>query len=68
MTNSQFKSKKEKKKKEQMGQIENKEQDERFKFSLIACKQNGHLVKKQIFRWIKIEIKLFAAIRNLLLL
>lgn len=36
MTNSQFKSKKGKKKKEQMGQIENKEQDERFKCSLIA--------------------------------
>lgn len=32
------KVRKEKKKKEQMGQIENKEQDERFKFSLIACK------------------------------
>ena len=35
MTNSQFKSKKGKKK-EQMGQMENKEQDERFKCSLIA--------------------------------
>lgn len=69
MTNSQFKSKKGKKKKNRQNRWDKQKTKSKRKDlnTALLLVNRMDIWLKEIFRWIKIEIQLFAAMRNLLL-
>ena len=69
MTNSQFKSKKGKKKKNRQNRWDKQKTKSKRKDlnAALLLVNRMDIWLKEIFRWIKIEIQLFAAMRNLLL-